>query len=347
LADVSMLTSAFGAIALERFGFDINTIVIDGKGIPVNPLRLGYVLRLLASLRIVWRRSDHAVVHAGTPYFYDYLPALIVRKRSRANPALVVNLPHIIPRPWERHGGRISNLLAWLEQRVMIQIIRRSADLVIADNPQVRADLIRRGVPGERIALIKMGVFAKARPYPDGNRSYDAVYLGRLARQKGTHTLLDAWSILLNTMPNARLALVGRDEVDFDVRKEIAERGLRDHVEVHCDLSDAQVVELLRRSRVFVTASVEEGYGLSVLEAMAVGLPCVTFDIPAFRFAFPLGRLPARDSTAGALAETLREVLTDESLYQRLESEVERLPIETWDEAAMDLWTSVTAAVRS
>ncbi len=347
LANVTMLISAFGAIALERFGFNINTIVVDGKGIPVNPLRLGYLLRLLGALRIAWRRNDYAVIYAGTPYFYDYFPALVTRLRARTSPALVVNLPHIIPRPWERHGGHVSNVLAWFEQRMMIQIVRRTADLVIADNPEVREDLVRRGVAENRIALIKMGVFAKARPYPNGGRAYDAIYVGRLARQKGTHTLLDAWSLIVHDIPKARLALVGRNELDFDVQKEIAERKLENCVDVHGNLDDGEVVEALRRSRVFVTGSLEEGFGLSVLEAMGVGLPCVTFDIPAFRFAFPLGRLAADEPTAASLAKALESVLTNESLYQRLESEVQTMPIVTWDEAALDLWESVTASAPS
>ena len=344
MADISLLTSAYGAIAAQRFGYEFKFTVVDGRGVPVNPLRLGYVLRLLAALKKAWAPNDYTIVHSGTPYFYDYVPALVFRMRSRAKPRLVVNLPHMIPRPWERHGARIANLLAWLEQRFMIQIVRHSADVVIADNPEVCDQLVRRGVPSERVILIRMGVFAKVDPYADGDRTFDAVYVGRFARTKGTHTLLNAWTALVRAMPNAKLALIGRNEVDFDVQKEIASLGLADRVQVFESLTDVQLLEVLRRSRLFVTASLEEGYGLSVLEAMAAGLPCVTFDIPAFRFAFPQGRLAASTPTADGLARALNTALTDSAVYQRLEREVQSAPIQTWDQASASQWNELRAA---
>jgi glycosyltransferase involved in cell wall biosynthesis len=163
----------------------------------------------------------------------------------------------------------------------------------------------------------------------------DAIYVGRFSGPKGVPTLLEAWKIVTQANPGAVLTLVGRNQDGYDVAAEVQALGLDRNTRILTGLSDAQVFAHVRRAKIFVTASREEGYGLSVLEALSAGIPCVTFDLEAFRLVFPQGRAVAPQMTASSLASTVQKLLVDTQLRQTL-SEAGRQSVaeRNWDSVA-------------
>jgi glycosyltransferase involved in cell wall biosynthesis len=330
-ASVTLYVAPGGAETVQRFEYSVATHVLpEARGLP---LYAAYLLRLSRALRAPRRGSPPAVVYATSAYFYDALPAWASARRARA--LLVVALFHVIPVPWRRQGFVLTNLAAWLEQRLMIALVVRRAGLVVVDNPEVRADLVRLGVRTDRIVVSSMGV---RRVEPCGTFTpVDATYVGRLTEQKGLRTLIRAWRSVVDVLPTAQLRLIGQIDRAFPIRRLLEDERLAANVEILEGLSDGEVVAALQSTRAFVTASEEEGYGLSVLEALAAGIPVVAFDLPAFRFAFPRGRIVAR-SGADGLGETLRSVLTDEECLAAARAEVAAVAIPRWDDVADEIW---------
>ncbi|GAA1348368.1 glycosyltransferase family 1 protein [Falsarthrobacter nasiphocae] len=127
---------------------------------------------------------------------------------------------------------------------------------------------------------------AEALPAPDpafrltpAQQGGDFVYMGSAMPYKGVETLIDA----VSRVDSARLHLVSR----FDPRtrrrlKSLASR-LGADVVFHDGLSDSAYRALLEASTGLVTASRAEGFGLSLVEAMSVGVPIAVSDIPIFR----------------------------------------------------------------
>lgn len=104
-------------------------------------------------------------------------------------------------------------------------------------------------------------------------------YTGKLNRGKGLPILLRAWRRLAERWPQLHLVLVGSGAHQFlsceaELRRFTARHGLDDRVTFSGAAS--RVEEYLRASDVFVFPSESESLGISLIEAMACGLPAVT-----------------------------------------------------------------------
>ena len=123
--------------------------------------------------------------------------------------------------------------------------------------------------------------------------------------RKGLDRLLDAYALLhrsdFSTPP---LVLAGRGELPDHLRQRIRTLELLDHVRVLSDVPRALLPGLYRSASVYLQASYEEGLGLSVIEAMASGVPVV-----ATRTAG--SALAIRPGVTGHLVEQSEHTVTD------------------------------------
>jgi glycosyltransferase involved in cell wall biosynthesis len=101
------------------------------------------------------------------------------------------------------------------------------------------------------------------------------VSVGRLVWQKAHHLLLGACSRLRRRGLALRLTIIGEGEERPALEALRASLGLDDVVELPGAAPEAEVARALGRSDLFVLASVSEGFGVVLLEAMACGLPVV------------------------------------------------------------------------
>jgi alpha-1,3-mannosyltransferase len=125
------------------------------------------------------------------------------------------------------------------------------------------------------VHLIENGVeLAKLGGAGSREATRSIVTIGRLSTNKRIDRLLDAMAVLSGRHPDWRLDIIGTpfDWSAEDVRAMAAERGLADRVSLHIGPSDAEMRELLGRSSLFASASVYEGFGIALIEAMSAGL---------------------------------------------------------------------------
>ncbi|BCX14628.1 MAG: hypothetical protein KatS3mg088_311 [Patescibacteria group bacterium] len=92
--------------------------------------------------------------------------------------------------------------------------------------------------------------------------------------RKNTHLLIKSFARILKSFPQARLLLVG-DKADGHLIKLIESLGLKNFVEIIPEKPREEITSYLRRAEVFVATPVQEGLGISILEAMSCGLPVV------------------------------------------------------------------------
>ena len=116
-----------------------------------------------------------------------------------------------------------------------------------------------------------------------GERPKAGLYVGRLDEGKGTLDLIRVWEEVLRLSPDARLDIVG----DGSLRKRLEERASRpdlvNRVRFRGFLPERDLRDLRHTSRLFLTLSRTEGFGIALAEALADGLPVVAWDIPPLR----------------------------------------------------------------
>jgi len=107
------------------------------------------------------------------------------------------------------------------------------------------------------------------------------IYWGRFSRNKRIDQVIHYLALARGRGFPARLLICGNDfdELMPSLVSAIEESGVSDYVEFVMSPSDDELLRQIERSSVFITASEFEGFGLSVVEAMAAGLPVICRDI--------------------------------------------------------------------
>ena len=140
------------------------------------------------------------------------------------------------------------------------------------------AEAYRRHLAGAtRVECMPNGV-----PDVGGNRaSLDekvVVAAGRLGRQKGFDRLLRAWARVIGDHPGWQLKIFGSGVDMKPLRRQIRRLGIEDSA--HMMGFTSSLHEEMARASLYVMSSRKEGFPMVLLEAMAVGLPVVSFDCP-------------------------------------------------------------------
>lgn len=220
-----------------------------------------------------WLRANvhtFAIVHAHS---YHATPALLA---ALCRPQRLLFTPHY-------HGTGHSRLRALLHlpYRVIGRLILNRAERVICVS-QVEAKLVRKHFPvaDARIEVIPNGVDAErirgARPFALDRPIVLAV--SRLERYKQVHRLIEAASHLES---GARVIVIGDGAERGQLERLVQRRGLGDRVSLLGSVDDDALARWYRTSRVVVSLSEREAYGLVCVEALAAGARVIASDIPA------------------------------------------------------------------
>jgi glycosyltransferase involved in cell wall biosynthesis len=154
----------------------------------------------------------------------------------------------------------------------------KQSDLVIANAAAYRRVLMNAGVPKKNIVAIPWGVDPRAletsRTVPKKSRRIG--FVGRIEPRKGQMGLIRAFDLLRRVRPNLQLELVG-PVADISYAREI-DKQIRIRRMSDCVWLGGQVPDVYRYERnwdLFVSLSSDEGQGMAILEAMALGIPVV------------------------------------------------------------------------
>ena len=208
-------------------------------------------------------------------------------------------------------GAGATGDLAWQSWGRFGRVIAarcKLADAVVSIAPAITDELTRAGYDRSRIHPLPNGVPVPEPPWQRRAGWRDeprAVFVGRLAPEKGLDVLIDAWPHVVAAFPKARLTLIGEGPERPSLEARAARLGLGGAIELPGATDDP--TGRLRAADLFVLPSREEGMSIALLEAMALGLPLVATSIPGNRrlvHDFKNGRLVPPGDPA-ALARTV------------------------------------------
>ncbi|GAA1659613.1 glycosyltransferase family 4 protein [Nonomuraea maheshkhaliensis] len=265
----------------------------------VYPLVLGWLL-----LR---RGRFDAVLDCqnGIPFFTPW----VLRRRTR----VLCVVHHVHDRQFGVHmPGWLAAVGRFLEGPVSRWSYRRHESVAVSPST-VLAMRERLGWTGP-VHIVPNGVPEPTVPGEPDAPGGDAkggvprlVCLGRLVAHKRVHLLLDAVAELRKRWPGLVVDVIGRGPEEAALRERLPEG-----VTLHGYLPEEDKARLVARAWLHVSASQGEGWGLSVLEAAALGVPTVAFDVDGLRDAVRHGEtgwlLPEGTDLAKGIGAALDEL---------------------------------------
>ena len=241
--------------------------------------------------------------------------------------------------------------------RTALAMVRRRADLVIVPSRAVERDVVRRlGLSGDRVVVTPEGCEPRFRPTPCAEvlarRGLPPRYVlavGTIEPRKNLTTLLQAFARLRQETgidPALRLVLVGaRGWLDGPIHETVRSLGLGGMVHFAGFVDDDDLPAVYSGAALFVFASLYEGFGLPLLEAMACGAPVITSDVSAMPEVAGDAAVLVDPRDVDGLAAAMARVLRDDALRDRLRAagiaRARRFPWEATARRTLDAYASL------
>jgi glycosyltransferase involved in cell wall biosynthesis len=291
---------------------------ICGKGFMINRLsgaNLGlgviadYPVLFGLTSKIEHLRPD--IIHGESHLFLPSVQAL--KKANR------LNLPYVVT----IHGvfadrGLIINT-AQKTYLYAIGEVFKKANKIICLTSNDATEIIKYGFSSEKIRLIPNAVDTQRFKPLDNPDEKLIVWTGRYVPEKGVEYLLEAAKFVQKDFPGVKFLLIGYGPEKIKLMRLASEyEVLFKSVFFSQRMSRNEIAKILGKASLFVCPSLKEGMPLSVLEAMACGLPVVGFAVSGVSDLVVNGKtgflVTARNSRA--LADKILTLLKDKRLMK-------------------------------
>ena len=257
----------------------------------------------MATARFTRLPVRYDVVLACAQFIYEVGPARTLARRCGA--ALAVKIHHVLST--QRQPSGLFDRMHLLSERTAARWLNREADAILCGTELIAREFnaleAGLGLSPSRTFATGYGIDLDRIPLSvDQPKEFDAVLLGRVHEHKGVFDAVPLWKLVRERRPEARLLVIGEGPHRAELMARFAAAGLSDAVHCSGPVSEPEKVALVSRARVGLSLSREEGWGLSVNEFLAAGLPVVAMEVPVFRSVFPdqLDLVPQKDIPAAA-----------------------------------------------
>ena len=312
---------------LERAGARCVDLPLSRRG--MNPLReMGSVMRLHCILRR--ERPDTVLNFSIKPAIYGSLAARMTRIRTICS--MITGLGYVF-----LGQGPARRLLA-STAAVAYKLALSSNHRVFFQNPDDARFFIQRGIVREAQTIVLAGTgidTERFRPVPVGEPDDRVGYLlvARLLTDKGVREYVKAASELRREGKPARCALLGPfDDNPAAIGPAEVEQWVKDGVVEYLGETD-DVGGILGRYDVFVLPSYREGLPRATLEAMSMGKPIITTDVPGCRETVQEGGngylVPPRDALR--LKEAMERFLLNRGLIDVMGRRSRAMAVDRFD----------------
>ena len=269
-------------------------------------------------------RSDALVeIWNGVPWF-----APVWYRRPRLTIVHHVHGPmwdQIMPQPFAAIGRVV-------EARVAPPLYRHGA--TVTPSESTREELLELGFRPDRVTAVPNGVEEYFTPGAQRSAAPLVVTVGRFAPVKRIHLALEAAVQARRAVPDLRVRLVGDGPLAAELRAWVSAHDAADWVEFAGYVDRHRLPAEYRRAWVVLSASLAEGWGLSLTEAAACGTPAVASDIRGHRCSVVDGQTGLL-APPDRLGEALRTVLVDHALRNELgRAAAARARTLTWERSA-------------
>lgn len=145
-------------------------------------------------------------------------------------------------------------------------------------------------------------------------------FVGRIVKDKGIQELVDAFLVLSERYKDMKLLLVGRMEQEGNAISEETKKIIEENISIIAPGPQYDVPDILAITNLFVFPSYREGFGLSLMEAGAMGVPSISTNIIGCNEVVEDGKtgllIPSHSSAA--IVQAVEKLYSDKELYNSL-----------------------------
>jgi glycosyltransferase involved in cell wall biosynthesis len=321
-----------------------------GEPLPpnVDPERCHFVWagnNQLSNVFVVSRLADR--LGLDSVVYQNFVPPRTVARHAR--------VAFVHDAIFEEH----PSFFTWQERLYFkpLRFLTSTADRVCTVSSSERERLVRYGyAPHERVDVVPNAVedVLSTREQSSavdlgqhGIRAPFVLYVGRVNARKNVATLVQAMHQVASS--DVQLVIAGEiDRTAASLPSIIDSAGVRERTRLLGAVDDDTLRALYGAATVFCFPSLDEGFGLSPLEAMACGIPTIVSDRPALRETCGDAALYIDPLSAPAIARAIDDLVADSEKRESLrEAGVRRASCFTWDQSARLLLASAREAARS
>jgi glycosyltransferase involved in cell wall biosynthesis len=281
--------------------------------------------------REVLKNQDDAIILENVNHIPFYTPIIYPRSQS------ISIIHHVAKSQLYMEAPIIAPIIDMLERGISPLLYRNK--LVIAPSKSTAAQLARLGY--NRVHVIPPGVdYEKlsegSKRY--AKKQYTIIYFGRIMKYKQIHHLIKALARVVEEIPDVRLTIAGKacsQQYLTQLYSLIDRLNLEKHVIIRVNVPEREKIRLLAEAQVYATATIQEGWAITVIEANACGTPAVGYNVPGLRDSIneKTGIL-VKPGDVKTLAETLTYLLMDDGLREKLsKNALEWSKQFSWDKA--------------
>lgn len=297
------------------------------------------------------REGNHYTVHLHALLYY--------LKNLREKIDLVIDEFHFIPfftplysnkkkiafihetaeEVWFKNQFFPINIIGFLLEPWFFKLYRNIPFMTVSNS--TKKDLIKFGINETHIKVIHNGL-SSINSTKTKEKNPVILYLGRLAKDKGTEDAIRAFFEIQKKLPESKLWIVGREEkkgIEKLLKDLIKDLKIEKKVVFFGFVSEKEKYNLLKRAWVLIHPSVKEGWGLTVIEAASQSTPSVAYDTSGLKDSIinqKTGFL-VKGKKPEDLAERIILLLKDKKLYNNLSREAVRWSKTfSWDKATKE-----------
>lgn len=193
----------------------------------------------------------------------------------------------------------------------------------------VKTSLIKQGINKKKLIVIYNGINLHLFKHNKQNfktKNLNLGFVGRLVPEKNIFSLLDLMPRIINEFKNVNLLIVGDGILRKKIQNYIDNLNLSSHIKIAGYKQNKEVVKLLKKIDLLILPSDKEGLPISVLEAMASGLPVVATDVGGVSDAVVNNKtgLLVQKNSKNALFNAISVLLKDQDLRRKMGLEGKR-----------------------
>jgi glycosyltransferase involved in cell wall biosynthesis len=235
----------------------------------------------------------------------------------------------------------------WME-KFFLRFYKSIPTIVMAESNQSE---LKNSYQYEKAIISPTGMefeFIRSHIFPNKEKIPTLIYFGRLKKYKRVDHIIEGFSFIKKSMKDAVLWIAGKGDQEDALKMFAKELDIEKDVIFYGFVDEEKKIELLSRSWVYLIASEKEGWGLTVIEANAAGIPVVGYEVEGLRDSIQnnsTGYL-VRNGDTHELAEKALNLLRDEALRKEMSQKaVDWASRFSWENTAKDFYKIVESNI--